>query len=117
MDAYRLYYVATGKFKPGIAEEDVVKWWREKGADIFSYPGVKSLRAYAAQFGLAGKYDLEVWLELENYSALDKMDEWFVENPDLAKRKEDLWKESQAYFEWGPARLMGDFPESSLLPK
>ena len=118
MATYGLYYVMTGKFRPGKGSEDVVKWWREKGApDMLSNPGVKSVHAYAAQFDLAGDHNLEVWVEIENYAALDKMDDWYVANPDLAKTKEDLWKESDAYFEWGPARLMGDFPESALLPE
>jgi hypothetical protein len=43
------------------------------------------------------------------------MDAWYDEDPTGAKKKLDLWKESYDYFEWGLARLMGDFPESGLL--
>jgi hypothetical protein len=43
------------------------------------------------------------------------MDAWYDEDPTGAKKKLGLWKESYDYFEWGPARLMGDFPESGLL--
>jgi hypothetical protein len=117
MEAYRLYYVMSAKFKYGKGEE-ATRWWREKGApDLLSDPWTKSLKAYAAQFSLAGKHDFEVWQEIEDYAALDRMDEWWAEDPVRAKKKEDLWKESAEYFEWGPSRLMGDFPESALLPE
>jgi hypothetical protein len=29
----------------------------------------------------------------------------------------EYWKEANDLFEWGPSRLMGDWPESSLLPE
>jgi hypothetical protein len=115
--AYRLYWVGTAKIRPGKFEE-ATKWWREKGApDLLSEPWTKSLHAYAAQFGLAGEYGIEVWQEIENYAALDLMDQWQIEDQARAKMKRDIWKEGVEYFEWGPARLMGDWPESSLLPK
>ena len=65
--------------------------------------------------GVSWGHAIEIWQELENYAALDKMDAWYDEDPTGAKKKLDLWKESYDYFEWGPARLMGDSPESGLL--
>jgi hypothetical protein len=89
-----------------------VKWWQEKGKAFFeAFPGVKSVKAYAAQFGLGGNL-LEVWLELENYAALDRMDEDLTANP----QKYAAWAETPDLFENGPARIMGDWPESSWLP-
>jgi hypothetical protein len=117
MTAYKLYWVATAKIKPGKWEE-ATKWWREKGApDLRSEPWNRSLRTYAGQFALSGEYEIEVWQEIENYAAFDKMDEWYEEDPVRAKKKNDFWQESEEYFEWGPARLVGDWPESSLLPE
>jgi len=114
MEAYKLYFVTTGKFKEG-AVEDATRWWREKGVpDILAEPWTKSLRAFATQFRLGGEYDLEVWQEIENYAVLDQMDEWYAEDAERAKAKDALWRESFAYFDWGPSRLMGDWPESSF---
>ena len=67
----------------------------------------KSLRVYLAQFGLAGEWELEVWREIEDYAALDKVDAWYAEDPDGAKKRDDLWSESAAYFEWGPCGSWG----------
>jgi len=117
MTAYKLYWVATAKIKPGKFEE-ATRWWREKGApDVISEPWNVSLHAYAGQFRLAGEYEIEIWQGLENYAALDQMDAWYEEDPVRAKKKNDLWEESTEYFEWGPARLVGDWPESSMLPE
>jgi hypothetical protein len=117
MEAYRIYLVMAGRFKEG-KDEEATRWWREKGApDLLSEPWTKSLRVYAGQFGLTGKYNLEIWREIDDYAALDRIDEWFIEDPARAKKKTDLWKEAADYFEWGPARLMGDWPESELLPE
>ena len=62
---------------------------------------------HLAQFGLAGEWELEVWREIEDYAALDKVDAWYAEDPDGAKRRDDLWSESAAYFEWGPVPAHG----------
>jgi hypothetical protein len=114
MAAYRLYHVMTGKLKQGGSIQEANKWWREKGApDILSEPWTKSLRVYLAQFGLGGEWELEVWREIDDYAALDKVDAWYAEDPEGAKKRDDLWNESAAYFEWGPCRLMGDYPESA----
>ena len=107
MGIYRLYHVWTAKIKPGKGDE-AAQWWREKGQVMTeSRPGVKSVRAYAVQFGLGGEYRLEVWSEIENYAAFDRMDEDVLANP----QKYAAWRESLDLFEWGPFRLMGDYPE------
>ena len=77
-----------------------------------SAPGVKSARAYAVQFRLGGEYYLEMWIEKENYAAYDRMDEDMFANP----QKYAAIGEAQDLFEWGPARVMGDWPESQWLP-
>ena len=117
MEAYRLFWVGTMKIKPGKAAE-AKKWWQEKGApDILSDPWTKSLKCYAIQFGLGGEYTIEVWQEIENYAAFDRMDQAFVDDPEKSRRSWLLWTEAAEYFEGGPARLMGDWPESSMVPQ
>ena len=116
LGSYKLYMVSTMKVRPGKFAE-ATRWWKEKGLpDARSRPWVKSLKCYAAQFGLAGEYGLEVWEEIENYAAMDVMDNWIEEDPKRAEKERELWKEGNEFFEWGPTRLMGDWPESSLLP-
>ena len=112
MEVYRIYHVSTAKIKPG-KEAEAVKWWQEKGKTMYeSLPGVKSVKAYGAQFGLGGEYGLEIWLEMENYAAYDRIDEDLEANP----QKYAALREAQNLFEWGPARLMGDWPESHWSP-
>ena len=116
MEAYKLYMVGSAKIKPGKFVE-ATNWWKEKGIpDILSRPWTKSVRCYASQFGLGGEYDIEVWQEIENYAAMDQMDTWTIEDPERAAQNREVWKEAGELFEWGPTRLMGDWPESSLLP-
>jgi hypothetical protein len=117
MEAYKLYLVSTAKIKAGKFVE-ATKWWGEKGIpDILSRPYTKSLHCYAGQFGLGGEYEIEVWQEIENYAAMDAMDDWVIEDPERATQSIEYWKEANELFEWGPSRLMGDWPESSLLPE
>jgi hypothetical protein len=116
MEVYRLFLVGHAKIKSGKFAE-ATKWWKEKGIpDILSRPYTKSLKCYAGQFGLGGEYDIEIWQEIENYAAMDQMDTWILEDPERAEKVRELWKEADELFEWGPNRLMGDWPESSLLP-
>jgi hypothetical protein len=116
MDIYKLYLVRSAKIKPGKFEE-ATKWWKEKGApDTLSRPWIKSLKCYAVQFGLGGDYGIEIWQEIENYAAMDQIDTWIIDDPKRADTLSKYWKEADDYFEWGPNRLMGDWPESSLLP-
>jgi len=110
MGVYRLYHVSTAKVKPGKMDE-FTKWWREKGkAFSESAPGTKSVKAYAAQFRLGGEYGLEIWIEIENYASYDRLDEDILANP----QKYAAWHEAQDLVEWGPSRLMGDWPESQF---
>ncbi len=112
MEVYRIYHVWTAKAKPGKLDE-VAKWWQEKGKATYeSLPGVKSVKAYAAQFFLGGEYSLEIWMEMENYAAYDRMDEDMFANP----QKYAAFGEIPELFEVGPARVMGDFPESVWSP-
>jgi len=116
MAAYKLFMVSTLKIKAGKFVE-ATKWWKEKGLpDLRTRPWTKSLRCYAAQFQLGGEYGIEIWEEIEDYAAMDAMDKWLEEDPKRTAKLLDLWKEGNDYFEWGPAKLMGDWPESSLLP-
>jgi len=117
MNEYKLYLVGYAKIKPGKFVE-ATKWWSEKGApDTLSRPWTKSLKCFAGQFGLGGEFDIEIWQEIENYAALDEIDKWIIEDPKKAEEIREMWKEANELFEWGPNRLMGDWPESSLLPK
>jgi len=108
MGVYRLYYVGAARIKPGQGQA-AARWWNEKGKAFFeAQPGTKSVRVYAVQFGLGGEYSLEFWSEIEDYASLDRLDEDILANP----RKYAAWLETQEILEWGPARLMGDWPES-----
>ncbi len=110
MAQYRIYFVSTAKTRTGKGQ-DAVRWWNEKGKALFeATPGTKAVRAYTVQFGLGGEYGLEVWREVEDYAALDRLDEDILANP----AKYAPWAESRELFEWGPARLMGDWPQSQF---
>ena len=112
MEAFKIYHVATAKIKPGKGNE-ASKWWREKGKAVYeSIPGFKSAKAYGVQFGLGGEYALEIWLEVENYAAYDRADEDLESNP----QNYAAFGEAQDLLEWGPARVMGDWPESHWSP-
>jgi len=113
MEEFRIYFVYTAKFKPGKRKE-ALKWWQEKGkAFKESFPGTKSVRAYAVQFGLGGEYYIEIWVERENYASLDLLDKDIDQNP----QKYSPIKEAQELFDWGPSRIMGDWPESVFIPE
>ena len=113
MEEFRIYFVYTAKFKPGKRKE-ALKWWQEKGkAFKESFPGTKSVRAYAVQFSLGGEYYIEIWVEKENYASLDLLDKDIDQNP----QKYSPIKEAQELFDWGPSRIMGDWPESGFIPE
>ena len=113
MEEYRIYFVYTAKFKPE-KKKEALKWWQEKGkAFKESFPGTKSVRAYAVQFGLGGEYYIEIWVEKENYASLDLLDKDIDQNP----QKYSPIKEAQELFDWGPSRIMGDWPESGFMPE
>jgi len=113
MEEYRIYVVDTFKIKPGKTKE-AVKWWQEKGKAMFeSIPGTKSLRSYAVQFGLGGEYSIEIWTEVKNYAYFDLLDKDMEQNP----QKYSPLRESPDLFDWGPTRIMGDWPESMFIPE
>ncbi len=74
--------------------------------------GVKSVKGYGAQFGLGGEYFIEIWLEMENYAAFDRIDVDLDTNP----QNYAALGEVQDLLEFGPAHMMGDWPESSWSP-
>ena len=113
MEEYRIYLVYTAKFKPGKSKE-AVKWWQEKGkAMLESTPGAKSVRTYAAQFNIGGEYSCEIWTEVKNYAYFDLLDKDMEQNP----QKYSPMREAQDLFDWGPTRIMGDWPESMFIPE
>ena len=113
MEKYRIYVVDTFKIKSGKRKE-ALKWWQEKGkALVESTPGTKSVRTYAVQFGLGGEYTIEIWAEKENYASFDLEDKDYIQNP----QKYSAFKEAQELFDAGPARIMGDWPESVFIPE
>ena len=114
MGTYKIYWVGQMKIKPGKFAE-ALRWWKEKGEpDIKSNAWTKSLKCYGVQFGFGGEYTIEIWQEIESYAAFDEIDKFWEEGSDATKKKTELWKEGNEYFEWGPSRLMGDWPESSF---
>jgi hypothetical protein len=70
-----------------------------------------SVKAFAVQFGL-GPSHIEIWQEMENYASYDRIDEELDANP----QKYAAFGEAQDLFEWGQARVMGDWPESHWSP-
>ena len=113
MEEYRIYVVCTFKMKPGKTKE-AVKWWQEKGKAMYeSIPGAKSVRTYAAQFSIGGEYSCEIWTEVKNYAYFDLLDKDMEQNP----QKYSPIREAQDLFDWGPTRIMGDWPESMFIPE
>lgn len=111
MEEFKIYSVFRMGIKTGKGGE-AAKWWREKGKAFYEgFPGVKSVKSYATQFGLGGSY-VEVWMELENYAAFDQMDVDMAANP----QKYAAWGDTDELFEPGTTCIMGDWPESSWLP-
>lgn len=116
MTEYKKFIVDTARIRPGKLA-DAARWWRDRGLpDLRSQPWAKSVKSYIVQFGLGGEYAVEIWVEIDDYAAMDAMDNWIIEDPERAEKNRDLWKEANEYYEWGPARLMGDWPESLSLP-
>jgi hypothetical protein len=108
VEKYRIYEVASIKIKPD-RWGDVAEWWRQKGRAAFEAgPGTKSVKAYARQFGFGGEYQVEVWREIESYGTYDRLDEDLFSNPE----KYAAFREVSDILEFGPNRLMGEWPES-----
>lgn len=107
MEEFKIYQVITTKIKSGKSSE-AAKWWGEKGKATYeAFPGVKSVKAYGVQFGLGGS-GIEIWLEMENYAAFDRIDEDLDANP----QKYAAFGEYLDLFESGETRIMGNWPES-----
>jgi hypothetical protein len=113
MSDFRIFFVGTAAARPGKGSE-CATWWREKGQAYFeSFPGVKSLQAFASQFGLGRRHGFEFWFEIEDYAVLSQWDTGMAANP---QKYGPLWVEYVELFETGPNRIVGDWPESRLLP-
>lgn len=110
MGGNRIYYVLTGRPKPGKIEA-AGRWWVEKGITLFeSMPGTKSVRAYIAQFNLSGEtFNFEIWQELDSYAAFDQWDQQSKVNLDIYVA---FLTEFHQYYDLGPCRIMGEWPES-----
>jgi hypothetical protein len=112
VENYRIYEVTSIRIKPNKGR-DAVEWWHQRGKTAFETgPGTKSVSAYAVQFGFGGQYQLEVWREIESYGTYDRLDEDLVSNPE----KYTGFRETSDFLEFGPTRLMGDWPESQFTP-
>jgi hypothetical protein len=109
---YRIYEVTSIRIKP-TKGRDAAAWWRDRGqAGFEARPGTKSVRAYAVQFGFGGQYQLEVWGEIESYGTYDQLDEDLASSP----QKYAGFDGVSDVLEFGPTRLMGDWPESQFNP-
>jgi hypothetical protein len=107
---YRIYEVSTARIKPGKGAA-VVKWWHEKGKAVYEVsPGTKSVKAYAVQFRLGSQYQLEIWREIEDYGTYDRLDEDVLAHPENYA----AFDEATNMLEFGPRRLMGDWPQSQF---
>lgn len=101
---YRAFYVATFAVEPGKTKEAVA--WFTDAVGIWSrLPGVLSVTVYTAQFSLGPDHGIEVWCEIENYSALDRWDE-------LTGEIQAEWvahaQGAAGVVRTGPARIVGD---------
>lgn len=113
MASYRIYHIWSGRVKPGRSSL-FAQWYNQLGHRMFSsIPGVKSVHAYARQFGLGpGQLDVEVWMEIENYQTYDRFDQDIADNPE----KYAAWYEIDEFMDQRASRIMGDFPGSVMLP-
>jgi hypothetical protein len=113
MDQYRLFEVTSIRIKPARGPQ-AAEWWRQKGKDAFGVrPGTKSVTAYAVQFGFGGPYQLEVWREIESYGTYDRLDEDLLSSPQKYAGFDGIGD----ILEFGPTRLIGDWPESQFNPQ
>ncbi|HJX38329.1 MAG TPA: hypothetical protein VJ714_07010 [Anaerolineae bacterium] len=110
MEKYRIYEVTTVKIKPGKGAATAT-WWHDKGRAAFeNSPGTKSVRVYGVQFGFGGEYQLEIWREIEEYGSYDRLDEDMTAHPE----KYAAFSEATDVLEFGPTRLMGEWPQSQF---
>jgi hypothetical protein len=107
------YWVGQFKIISGM-DAEALKWWCEKcEPDILAEPCTKSLKTYAVQFALGGTYTIEIWQELENYAVLDTIETDVQERPEFYTRHMKHLREAHSIVEWGPARLMREWPGAS----
>ena len=112
MPPYRLFHVSTATLRPA-KRAAAIRWWREEGRAFYAgLPGVAGVQAYAPQFGLGGTA-IEIWLELESYAAYDRTEAAIAAEPG---RYAEPFQRATELLEWGPSRLVGEWPESDLLP-
>ena len=109
-DRFRLFIVSTGKAKPGKAD-DLAKWFRDGGISSWeALPRTRGVDVYGVQFGLGGEFGIEIWSEVEDYATFDLTDQELLDNPE----KYSWFGELSELMDWGPTRIMGDFPASRL---
>lgn len=110
--SYRAFYVATFDVEPGKMKEALT--WFSDAVSIWSrLPGVLSVTVYTTQFALGPRHGVEVWTEIEDYSALDRWDEL------SGQLQADFIAHAQAapgVVRSGPARIVGDLVGSVPAP-
>ncbi len=104
------YWVSQFKIKSGM-DFKAVEWWKAKGEpDFLADPITKSLKTYAVQFALGGDYTVEIWRELENYSAFDQLKANAQKHSEFYTGSAKHLAEAKEIIEWGPARMMQEWP-------
>ncbi len=106
---YRLFYVQDVTIRSGAGAE-ALEWFRDYRDLVRRFPGVKDTHAYATQFNL-GDRAIQIWNEIEDYGVLDR---WDDVDDDLTHEWLAFSKRSNDIVEFGQARLLGDWPGSSM---
>ncbi len=108
---YRLFYVTTWSTLPGKGAE--ARDWYDQARKLWSrFPGVRSIEAFAAQFGLAPASDqIEIWIEIDDYAVLDRWDE---ATPEFADEFIALTNLAAGSVRQESARLVGDWVGSTI---
>ena len=110
MALYGIYHVVTYIIAPGKFTQFKRFFPTEKERWLL-LPGVKSVKAYAPQFGLGRARSVEVWVEIEDYATYDQWDQWFLDHAEEVSS----WTELRDVVQEERARVMGDWPESHLV--
>lgn len=110
MALYGLYHVVTYIIVPGKSAQ-FKRFFPTVKERWLSSPGVKSVKAYAPQFGLGRARSVEVWVEIEDYATYDQWDQWSLDHAEEVSSRTEL----QGIVQEERARLMGDWPESHLV--
>jgi len=108
---YRLFHVSTFETLPG--KGVAARAWYEQARELWGrLPGVRSINAYAPQFGLASaRENLEIWTEIDNYEAFDRWDEALGQ---MADEFIALSEVAALCVSAGPSRLVGDYVGSGI---